>query len=169
MKHVVVAVAILCAAAPPALAGDPLLEQLAGDWIGRGTYVRSPEADSETVYCRVSNALASGGTVLNQTGRCAVASNSAGMEITITALGAGQYSGHGNGIGLGSRGQANISGTGSGNRMEFAAELIDTASNRSENANATIDLAVDGYRLRILAPLASGGTHLVSEIIFTPH
>ena len=172
MKHMTAfaaaaAVVVTCMTSP-ALAADTLLQRLAGDWIGRGVYLRNGAADPEPVYCRLSNELAADGVTLNQRGRCAITDTSAGMEVTITALGDGKYTGHGNGIGLGSRGQATLTGTGTADRLELTAELVDTATGDTETAIATMETAGDGYRLRIERAVPEpDGSVIATEIAFT--
>src|SRR5262245_23917947 len=85
--------AMLGLAPMPALAaGDAILSQLAGNWIGRGTVKQSANAAAEQVYCKIANKLVNNGSALEQRGRCAIATNSGQIKGTIQAKG-GSYSG----------------------------------------------------------------------------
>jgi hypothetical protein len=169
MKFAVIPLVLAGLAATPAVAGDDvLLSKLAGDWIGRGVFRQTLDAKKEPVYCKLTTTLLDGGASLLQKGRCALASNSAALEITITAAGSGRYTGSGGGLGIASRGQATLRGSGSGNHIDLIADLIDTATNKTARANASIEIVGNGYRIRTTATdEKTGETYQTSDLTFT--
>jgi hypothetical protein len=169
-RRAAAAIVIACLASPAAAADDPILAKLAGDWIGRGIFRQTAEATIEHIYCKITNTLLDGGGSLLQKGRCAIASNSAALEITITAAGAGRYTGSGGGLGIASRGQATLKGTGTASHIDLVADLIDTQTQKTARATATIELMADGYRIRTRATDdKTGETFTTGELVFTAH
>jgi len=160
--------AVLAVLATPAAAADDLLSSLAGTWIGRGFFARSAESEHRLVYCKIVNTLAAGGNALSQTGRCALGNNSAAMDLTITALGGGRYTGLGRGQGIASRGKAEITGRRAANRLSVSAVLTDTQTKRSVTATATFDLSPGGgFRMRArTADRNTGADYVASEMVF---
>ena len=157
--------AVGVASSPALAAGDPLLEKMAGDWIGRGTFKASPTAESELVYCKITNTLASGGNTLTQKGRCAVATNSGRVSGKFESKGGGAYSGSLES--LATRGPATITGTAQGSNITFQAKFVDRKTKKS--GTATIQMAIgDGkYRLVSNGIDASGNQFVASDINFT--
>ena len=167
MRIVAIAALVACLATPAPAADDSLLARLVGDWIGRGLFRQNADAKPERVYCKITNAFTEDGAALKQTGRCALTSRTGAMEITITALGSGRYTGSGHGLGLAARGQATFSGTGTANRLALVAELVDTQTQKKRSETATIDLSAGGYRLRAqMTDPTTGATYTASEIRF---
>ena len=151
---------------PSMAAADPLLADMEGDWIGRGTFVTSDTAAPELVYCRITNRLTEGDARLEQRGRCAVASNSSAVTGHLTANGGGRYSGALHSIS--SSGPANVSGTGSAGRLELTADFVDRRSR--ERGKAVISLVVTDGRYRLVSnPIGSNGAkhYPTTDIVFT--
>lgn len=156
----------LGATAAPASA-DPLLESLAGSWIGRGTYATSASAQPELVYCRITNTLVGGGDRLEQKGRCAVATNSSSVTGYLTTNGGGSYAGALDSIS--SVGPAKVSGTGNSGRLDLTADYVDRGSRKP--GRAVISLVVSGGKYRLVSnPIGpSGEKHYpTTDIVFTP-
>ncbi len=157
------AAALLALAPTPApAAGDPILSQLAGNWIGRGTIKQSANAQAEQVYCKIANKLVNGGSALEQKGRCAVATNSGAIRGTIQASG-GSYSGTLDTFNT--KGPAKISGKAASNTINFSAEFVDRKTNRP--TRATIKLVVADGKYRLVSN-AANDAFVASDIVFTP-
>jgi hypothetical protein len=143
--------------AGPALAKDPLLSRMQGNWIGQGTVQNSPSAKPERIYCKISNKLVSGGSALEQKGRCAIASNSGRIKGKITAQGQGRYVGS-----LDSpqtKGPAQLSGQAKNDQIVMAAKFVDRLSKRP--GTSTISLSIgDGTAYRLVSD--------TSNILFKP-
>ncbi|MCB1501844.1 MAG: hypothetical protein KDK07_19015 [Bauldia sp.] len=148
---------------PSQAAGDAILSQLAGNWIGRGTVKQSANADPERVYCKISNKLVNNGAGLEQRGRCAVATNSGQIKGTIQASGSGGYSGTLDTFNT--RGPAKISGKAASNTINFNAEFVDRKTNKP--TKATIKLVVADGKYRLVSNGAND-SFVASDITFTP-
>ncbi len=163
MRRLTIALALICVASA-AHADDALLKRLVGDWIGRGTLQLKTSEAPERLYCKITNTLTADGTGLRQSGRCALPTNSLAIEIDLRALGAGRYSGS-----AGRRGRhafATLSGTGSTNRLVLTAT---TTGEKPSTATATIEIGIDGFRLRTTkVDSKTATTHTLGEVIFLP-
>lgn len=141
----------------PAHSADKLLSRLQGNWVGQGTVQNSPSAKPERIYCKIANTLAGGGSVLEQKGRCAVASNSGKINGKITAKGQGRYVGS-----LDSpqtKGPAQLSGKAQNDKIVMSAKFVDRFSKRP--GTSTISLFVgDGNAYRLVSD--------TSNILFKP-
>jgi hypothetical protein len=147
---------------PALAAGDAILSQLAGNWIGRGTVKQSANAAAEQVYCKVANKLVNNGATLEQRGRCAIATNSGQIKGTIQAKG-GSYSGTLDTFNT--KGPATISGRAASNTISFSAEFVDRKTNRP--TRATIKLVVADGKYRLVSNGAND-SFVASDITFTP-
>ena len=151
------------APAPSQAAGDAILSQLAGNWVGRGTVKQSANADPEMVYCKIANKLVNGGAALEQRGRCAVATNSGQIKGMIESGGSGSYSGTLDTFNT--RGPAKISGKAASNTINFNAEFVDRKTNKP--TKATIKLVVANGKYRLVSN-AANDAFVASDITFTP-
>ncbi len=131
--------------AVPALADDPILSRLAGNWTGRGTYQESASAKQERIFCKITNTLVQNGTALQQSGRCAVTSGSSAISGLIKSTGGGRYSGSLNS--LASVGAAQFTGHGSGGRLTLSMSFVDTTTHASARSVTTMALSGSGYHL----------------------
>lgn len=147
---------------PSSAAGDAILAQLAGNWIGRGTVKQSASAAAEQVYCKIANKLVNNGSALEQRGRCAIATNSGAIRGTIQAKG-GSYSGTLDTFNT--KGPATISGRAASNTISFNAEFVDRKTNRP--TRATIKLVVADGKYRLVSNGAND-SFVASDITFTP-
>ncbi len=157
-----VAVMLALTPVPAQAAGDAILSQLAGNWIGRGTVKQSANAAPEQVYCKIANKLINGGAGLEQRGRCAIATNSGAIKGTIQAKG-GNYSGTLDTFNT--KGPAKISGSAASNTINFNAEFVDRKTNRP--TRATIKLVVADGKYRLVSNGANDA-FVASDITFTP-
>jgi hypothetical protein len=148
---------------PSHAAGDAILSQLAGNWVGRGTVKQGPNADPEMVYCKIANKLVNNGAALEQRGRCAVATNSGQIKGMIQASGAGSYNGTLDSFNT--RGPAKISGKAASNTINFNAEFVDRKTNKP--TKATIKLVVANGKYRLVSNGAND-SFVASDITFTP-
>ena len=157
-----------------ALAADPFLSQLVGDWIGRGAMKQGPDSEQERLYCKISNTLSADGMSLVQKGRCSLASNSGTIDGTITALGDKAYSG--SLASLASRAPAALKGTlvetivdkKKHEELVLNAEYIDKVSGKPVKSVNTIQLVEGGYSLTATrVDPRDGSTYTSSQIIFT--
>ncbi|HET7715670.1 MAG TPA: hypothetical protein VFK86_08590 [Bauldia sp.] len=148
---------------PSQAAGDAILAQLAGNWIGRGTMKQSANADAELVYCKIANKLINNGSALEQRGRCAVATNSGQIKGMIEAAGSGSY--RGTLDTFNTRGPAKISGRAASNTINFSAEFVDRKTNKP--TKATIRLVVANGKYRLVSNGAND-SFVASDITFTP-
>jgi hypothetical protein len=156
--------ALLCTSG--ALADDPLLTRLVGDWTGRGSMKTSAEAEAERVYCKVANRLSEDGNTLLQSGRCSLASNSGPIDGTISAVGSDLYAGTLNS--LASRGPTTVAGSASGNRLELNAEFVDAFDGKPARAVIVLDVGAGGYRLTSTRSDPETGTqYTANEIVFS--
>jgi len=159
-----IAVAMLGLAAVPAqAAGDAILSQLAGNWVGRGTVKQSANAAAEQVYCKIANKLVQNGAALEQRGRCAIATNSGQIKGLIQAAGPGSYSGTLDTFNT--KGPATISGKAASNTINFSAEFVDRKTNTP--TRATIKLVVANGKYRLVSNGAND-SFVASDITFTP-
>jgi hypothetical protein len=158
----------LTASALPALADDPILSRLAGDWVGRGMARTSATAKAELAYCRISARLIDGGTTLEQKGRCAIATNSGNIKGRIAAVGGGKYRGALESFST--IGPMQLAGSGTDGKIELNAKFVDRKTRQPAEAIVSLVLAGDGkYRL-VSNQLAPDGKSrfLASDIVFTP-
>ena len=107
--------------------------------------------------------------VLQQSGRCAAASNSGPFSGSIRALGSGRYEGS-----LQSQstdGPTAVTGEGSGNQLVFTARFVDSRTHLPGEATITLDLLGDGsYRLvSNRRALGDKPAFIASEIVFKPN
>lgn len=141
--------------ATPAFAEDPLLSRLAGSWVGQGTVRMGPSAEPERIYCKVANRLVDGGSALEQSGRCAVATNSGRLRGKIASLGQGRYEGS-----LDSpqtKGPAVLAGRAEADRIFLSADFVDRFSRQP--AHSFISLHVgDGGAYRLVTDMAIPGS-----------
>ena len=158
----IVAVTLALMPMPSLAAGDAILAQLAGNWIGRGTVKQSANAEAEQVYCKIANKLINNGAALEQRGRCAIATNSGQIRGTIQAKG-GSYSGTLDTFNT--KGPATISGRAASNTISFKAEFVDRKTNRP--TQATIKLVVANGKYRLVSNGAND-SFVASDITFTP-
>ena len=158
----IAAAAVALMPLPSFAAGDAILSQLAGNWIGRGTVKQSANAEAEQVYCKIANKLVNNGATLEQRGRCAIATNSGQIKGTIQARG-GSYSGTLDTFNT--KGPATISGKAASNTISFSAEFVDRKTNRP--TRATIKLVVADGKYRLVSNGAND-TFVASDITFTP-
>ncbi|WP_421722990.1 hypothetical protein [Bauldia sp.] len=138
---------------------------MAGDWIGRGTFKSSPSAEAELVYCKITNSLEGGGSVLNQKGRCAVATNSGRVSGTFESNGSGGFTGSLES--LSTRGPATISGTASGDQITMTASFVDRRT--KQPGTATLRLVVGDGRYRLVSDAVDPKTNtefVASDITF---
>jgi len=147
---------------PAPAANDPILSQLVGNWIGRGTVRQSASSKPEQVYCRIANKLVDGGAGLEQKGRCAIATNSGAIKGTIQAKG-GSYSGTLDTFST--KGPAKIAGTAASNTINFSADFVDRRTNKP--TRATIKLVVADGKYRLVSNGANDA-FVASDITFTP-
>ena len=151
------------APAPSAAASDPILSQLAGNWIGRGVVKQSANGEAEQVYCKIANKLVNNGAALEQRGRCAIATNSGTIKGTIAAGSGGSYSGTLDTFTT--RGPAKIAGKAASNTISFNAEFVDRRTNKP--TKATIQLVVADGKYRLVSN-AANDAFVASDITFTP-
>lgn len=154
---------------PAAAADDPLLSRLAGEWIGQGMVRMSPVSEPERIYCKVANRLVDGGSVLEQKGRCAVASNSGSLKGRIAARGEGRYEGS-----LDSpqtAGPATLAGQAADDKIVLSAQFIDRFSRRPSLSIISLIVSDNGdYRLVSDTLNPESGKHFqTSDIIFKPN
>lgn len=118
------------------------------------------------VYCKVTNRLVEDGAVLQQKGRCAVASNSGAIKGLISARGDGRYEGSLDS--MSTSGPATLAGNGGDGKIEFNAEFISRQTKRPSQANISLVLSGDGkYRLTSNALAADDRTRFIaSDILF---
>ncbi|WP_139167859.1 hypothetical protein [Bauldia litoralis] len=151
---------------PAWAAEDPLLSRMTGDFVGRGTFKSSPSAEPEMVYCKITNALASGGTVLTQKGRCAVATNSGRVTGTMEAKGGGVY--QGTLESLSTKGPVKFAGKASGDQITMNADFVDKRS--SKPGKAVIQTVVGDGKYRTVSRTVDTKTKsefVASDIVFT--
>jgi hypothetical protein len=148
-------------------ADDPLLRRLVGEWEGAGTFRWDAASAPERLYCRISAALTTDGS-LRQTGRCALATDSAALTIEISPGSAGRYSGVATGsMGLGIilRKSGSFTGTGRGNQLVLTAP----PDGQEGPVVTTIDLTNRGFRTRTQrVDNATGTRYVAAELTFGP-
>jgi hypothetical protein len=154
---------IAFAPTPAPAAGDPILSQLAGNWIGRGMVKQSANGAAEQVYCKIANKLVNNGTAIEQKGRCAIATNSGAITGKISASAGGSYSGTLDTFNT--KGPAKIAGKAASNTINFSAEFVDRKTNRP--TKATIKLVVADGKYRLVSN-AANDAFVASDITFTP-
>ncbi|MCB1496724.1 MAG: hypothetical protein KDJ86_13120 [Bauldia sp.] len=163
---ILVALALGLAGEPGFAADDPILAQMAGNWVGRGTFKSSPSAEPELVYCKITNTLSNGGTTLNQKGRCAVATNSGRISGTIRAQGSGAYDGSLES--LSTKGPLTFSGKASNNQIALNASFVDRKTNKP--GKASIQTVVGNGKYRTVSKTTDTKTRtefVASDITFT--
>ena len=165
LARLLTALALLLASAAPA-AADALFEQLAGEWIGKGTGVQRSGAPSEKVYCRITNEIAEDGAVLKQSGRCAIGNDTGTLSGHIRSLGRERYDGSLTSPVM--AGPATITGTGDGRGLGLEAVYEDSKTRRPTKAAITVRLLADGqYRMVTkAADAATGEPRQSSELQF---
>jgi hypothetical protein len=158
---------ILAGCVAPALAADdPVLVRFVGDWIGRGTYRAGPSADPEQVYCKITNRLIEGGSVLEQKGRCAIPSQSGPVKGRIAAKGGGRYDGSLQSIST--DGPATLAGTGANGTLTLAADFVGRLNHKPGKSTITLAAGATGYKLTASALGTDGKPRFVAnEITFT--
>jgi hypothetical protein len=159
----VAATMIALSPTPSPAAGDPILSQLAGNWVGRGVVKQSANGEAEQVYCKIANKLIDGGAAIEQRGRCAIATNSGQIKGTIAAASGGSYSGTLDTFTT--KGPAKIAGKAASNTINFTAEFVDRKTNRP--TKATIKLVVADGKYRLVSN-AANDAFVASDITFTP-
>ena len=136
------AAAMMALASGAFAADDPALKKLVGEWIGQGMFRWDSISDPERLYCRISSTISADG-VFRETGRCAVANDSAAVRVEIQAVAAGKYAGSAS-TGLGLRKPATFTGTGKGNQLV----LVATETGEPVPTVLTIDIISGGFRIR---------------------
>jgi hypothetical protein len=158
--------AFTAAVAAAHAADDPLLKRLVGEWEGLGTFRWDAGSDPERVYCKITAVFAADGS-LHQTGRCALATDSAAVNIDIRPEKAGSYSGVATGaagLGIVARKSTNFAGTGKGNQLVLIAQ-----GDQAGPTTTTIDLLNRGFRIRAeRIDAASGKKYVASDVTFGP-
>lgn len=163
LAGVVAAGFLALAPAPSSAAGDPILSQLAGNWVGRGMVKQSANGEAEQVYCKIANKLVNNGAALEQKGRCAIATNSGSIKGTISAGSGGNYSGTLDTFTT--KGPAKIAGKAASNTINFSAEFVDRKTNQPTRAMIKLVVADGKYRL---VSNAANDAFVASDITFTP-
>ncbi len=74
------ALGLFTSTAPAALSADPFLSDMVGNFQGKGFVRKNAASNEENIRCRLSNAVANGGSHLRVTGTCAVA----GLVLPVT-------------------------------------------------------------------------------------
>jgi len=145
---------------------DALLEQLAGEWIGKGTGIQRPGAPSESLYCRIASEIVEDGAALEQTGRCALGNDTGALQVRIRALAGGLYDGTMTSPAM--RGAAAIAGTGGGRRLELEAVYEDSKTGRPIRSLVSLSVIADGqYRMVTRASdAATGEPGQSSDVLF---
>jgi hypothetical protein len=153
---------------PASPENDPLLARLAGAWTGRGQIRQTASAESERVFCKITNMLSPNGATLSQEGRCALANQSGAINGTITALGEGKYDGTLES--MASDGVATLTGTRTGDSIVLVTRFTDRQTHQPTTSTTTIEVLPEGgYRLSAerIDP-ATGVSYTASEIVFAP-
>jgi hypothetical protein len=152
---------------PASPLNDPLLARLAGEWIGRGEIRQTAAAESERVFCKITNALSADGAALSQKGRCALANQSGAIDGTITALGEGKYDGTLES--MASDGPATLTGSRMGDSIVMVTQFTDAQTHQPTTSTTTIEaLSEGGYRLSTERTDPRTGTlYTASEIVFS--
>lgn len=153
------------AGAPPATATG-IFAGLAGEWTGRGTGRLGPDEPAEKVYCRIVNTASADGTVLQQSGRCAVGNTTGAVEGRIEARGGGRYTGT-----LASpamRSPAAIAGTGTARRLDLSTRYEDSRTGRTVAATIVFRLVREGeYRMTTVASDPdTGRSYEAGDVVF---
>jgi hypothetical protein len=164
----IASIALAWAAAGASAADDPLLKRLVGEWEGLGTVRWDAGSDPERVYCKITAALTADG-LLRQSGRCALATDSAAISIDIRAGNAGSYSGVATGalgFGIVARKSSSFTGTGKGNQLVLTTPPGD---DRTGPTTTIIDLLNRGFRVRAeLIDASTGKKYTASDVTFGP-
>ena len=160
------AVTVAAGLLPARAADDPTLARFVGEWIGRGTYRAGPSADPEQLYCKITNRLIEDGSALQQTGRCAIPSQSGLVKGRIAAKGGGRYDGSLQS--LSTDGPATLAGTGAGGKLSLTADFISRATHKPGKSIITLVAGKDGYTLTS-TPLGANGKprYSANELTFT--
>jgi hypothetical protein len=165
---ILIAATIVLGRLPAQAADDPLLARFVGAWIGRGTYRSGPTGAAEPIYCRIANRLVDGGAALEQTGRCALATNSGRISGRISARGKGHY--EGSLQSFSTAGPTYLAGSGADGRIELRADFVDRMS--KQPGRAIISLVIAGGRQYRLTSNTLGAddkpAFVASDILFTP-
>jgi hypothetical protein len=167
LRLLMLAAAVLWLPATVTAADDPLLKRLVGEWEGVGTFRWGIGSAPEPLYCRITGALTTDGG-LRQTGRCALATDSAALTIDIVPASVGRYSGIATGsMGLGiiARKSGSFTGTGRGNQLVLTAP----PDGQEGPVVTTIDLINRGFRARTQRlDNATGTRYTAAELTFGP-
>ncbi len=145
---------------------DPLLARLAGEWTGRGQIRQTAEAETERVFCKITNVLSADGAALTQEGRCALANQSGAINGQINALGEGKYDGTLNS--MASDGPASLAGARTGDSIVMVTRFTDAQTHQPVTSTTTIEVLPEGgYRLSTQRNDPGTGTpYTASEIVF---
>ena len=151
---------------PVSPANDPLLTRLAGEWTGRGQIRQTAEADTERVFCKITNTLSADGAALAQVGRCALANQSGAITGEINALGEGKY--NGTLESMASEGPATLTGARAGDSIVLVTRFTDAQSHQPTTSTTTIEVLPNGgYRLSTeRADPRTGTPYTASDIVF---
>lgn len=133
---------------------------MVGEWVGTGTARITAKSEPEKIYCRLVATFA--GNALRQNGRCSVASSSGALSSTISAAGGGRYEGTMTAPQVGS---ASFRGTGSGSRLQLAADFVDRNTGEKRRATVTMTLSGGGYRV-VTTNAGGSGDYVASDIAF---
>jgi hypothetical protein len=169
VQSAAIAAFVVIGMSPASLAAeDELLARLQGDWIGHGTVRMSPASPPEKIYCRIANKLVSGGSSLEQKGRCAVGNASGSLRGKISARGDGRYEGS-----LDSPqtdGPATLAGKAAEDKIVLSAQFIDRFSRRPSLSIISLEVGDGGaYRLVSDTLNPESGKHFqTSDIVFQP-
>ena len=145
---------------------DPLLARLAGAWTGRGQIRQTASAETERVFCKITNVLGQNGATLSQDGRCALANQSGAISGEIRALGEGKYDGTLES--LASDGPATLTGARTGDSIVLVTRFTDRQTHQPVTSTTTLEvLPAGGYRLSAeRTDPATGASYTASEIVF---
>ena len=141
-------------------ADDPMLQRLGGDWVGNGQFRWDSVTDPERLFCHITASFMPDGS-LQQTGRCALPTDSAALTIEIHPNGSGGYSGTAK---AGPRQPVPFSGTGKQNQFVLIGK--DSDGNPS---TTTIDLLAGGFHVIVdhIDP-KTGKKYAVGDVTFLP-
>lgn len=164
--HLVLTGLMLVMLAGPALAADPILARMAGNWVGHGFARATPDGTREPAYCKTANVL--DGDSLTQTGRCAFGPDSGKFTSRLTALGEGRYEGASESPLV--EGATSVTGTVSDGRLILISRGVSKKSGEIIEAETTIK--VDGESTYTMLTRSkdpeTGNWFEYVELIFTP-
>ncbi|MEO8667578.1 MAG: hypothetical protein ABI399_03620 [Bauldia sp.] len=156
-----IAVGLALGTAPAKGADDPLLARLVGEWIGNGEVRLTPKAAPERVYCRIVATLVEG-ALIEQKGRCVVASNSRAVNATISAKGDGHYEGTFDAPNIRS---TVFAGTAEGDNLTLSGDFVDTRTKEERKATMTMQIAEAAYRVTT-DNAGANDSYVASNIVF---